>query len=702
MLRNKALADKVMVLGVDGMDPRFTKRMLKEGKMPNFQKLIDAGSCRDDLMLLGANPPITPPLWATLATGAYPMTHGITDYNVGADSDKSVSLNAFTSRFMKSEPIFNIIAESGIKTLVFHWPGGSFPPTSDNENLYTVDGSNAGACCAFALKRDDNTAIIASTLTKELVYKAMSTPTTELKGDEELHAYSWLKPGILKQATNEWNEKVKEHEKNYEKLIGVEGFQIDPLSVGCSVMTDEDVNVQWMIEDWHVNCSMSPISNPEGWEIEIPSGSKEFMIMLYRGKVIRPALILQNTEGKYDRVAIYKDKQTAEIITVLENDVFTANVYDTVPNEHGDEKVARNMRALEIAEDGTYVRMWASSGVLCSDGGVFFPKSLYKELTDKFGPPVTSSQVSCNDRDLILKCNNEQWRMAAKWQSDCIQYMIDEKGVEAVFSHMHNVDLQGHNYMKYLKNRDTSRYDENEVVTFAEATYQTTDEYLGTFLHYLDEGWTIIVCSDHGLSCCEGNGTYVAGDCNSISADPLRKFGYTVLKRNEQGEEIRELDWSKTTAFQTRSYGIYINLKGRDPYGIVEPEDKYELEERIITDLYSVKDPDTGHRIFTLALHNKDAVLLGLGGPLCSDIVVFLHEDYAVSHGYALSTACGYNDTSMNPLFVAAGKGIKKGFITDRWIRQVDIAPTISVLMGVEIPNDCEGAPAYQILSESL
>ena len=41
MLRSKALADKILLLGVDGMDPRFTKKMLREGKMPNLQKFID-------------------------------------------------------------------------------------------------------------------------------------------------------------------------------------------------------------------------------------------------------------------------------------------------------------------------------------------------------------------------------------------------------------------------------------------------------------------------------------------------------------------------------------------------------------------------------------------------------------------------------------------------------------------------------------
>ena len=280
--------------------------------------------------------------------------------------------------------------------------------------------------------------------------------------------------------------------------------------------------------------------------------------------------------------------------------------------------------------------------------------------------------------------------------------MIEEHGIQAVFSHYHNVDLQTHNYVKYLKKRDTSRYDESEVLKFAEATYQTTDEYLGTFLHYLDEGWTIILCSDHGLNCCEGDGSYIMGDCGYVNVDPLRKLGYTVLKRDADGNEMREIDWEKTTAYQTRSNSIYINVKGRDPHGIVDPADKYEMEERVITDLYGVRDPETGHRIVSLALHNKDAVLLGLGGSRCADITCFVHDDYSCGHGNGLSTAQGYNDTSLSPIFVAAGPGIKKGFTTDRVIREVDVAPTVSLLLGVDVPAECEGAPVYQILSESL
>lgn len=122
MLRNKGLSEKVLLLGVDGMDPRFTKRLVNEGKLPNVKKLIERGACRDDLVLLGANPTITPPMWATLATGAYPMTHGIMDYNLSAEDDKDITLGAFSSRFLKAQPLWNVTAESGKKTLVMHWP----------------------------------------------------------------------------------------------------------------------------------------------------------------------------------------------------------------------------------------------------------------------------------------------------------------------------------------------------------------------------------------------------------------------------------------------------------------------------------------------------------------------------------------------------------------------------------------------------
>jgi hypothetical protein len=410
----------------------------------------------------------------------------------------------------------------------------------------------------------------------------------------------------------------------------------------------------------------------------------------------------KNAEGKYDSVAMYASKETNAPIAVLENDVFTPYVMDVLPMPNGTmENVHRTFRLLEIAEDGSYVRMWASRAMSCDDDSVWFPKKYFKELTDKFGQVVPTSQMSGNDPELILKCNHPQWELAARWQSKVMHYMIEEHGVEVIFSHMHNVDLQSHNYMKYMKNRPTSRYDESEVVKFAEATYKVTDDYIGTFMHLIDEGWTIMIFSDHALISAYEEAV-AQGDNTGVCDEPFKGWGYTVMKKDENGKELPEVDWTQTKAIMTRSNSIYINLKGRDKYGIVDPEDKYELEEEIITKLYGYKHPKTGKRIIALALHNKDAVLLGLGGPMGADIVFVVHESYVEDHGAGLSTAWGYQDTSLSPIFLAAGPGIKENFRTTRYIREVDLAPTAAVLLGVDMPAQCEGAPAYQIFTESM
>ncbi len=700
MLRKEGLTEKLMILGIDGMDPRFTRRMLREGKMPNVQKLIDAGACREDLMLLGANPTITPPLWATLATGAYPMTHGIFDYAISGEPHKEITIDAFSSAFLTAEPIFNVTAKAGINTLVFHWPGGSWPPTVDNGHLWTVDGSSPGAVGGWTSRLDFDSIIIASELTKEPSYTFMGAITSDLKGDEKLPYYNY-KLGLreLGKLSPEGKALLNQYQEEIDAKIGVEGYHNN---VNYNIQTDAVDHTQWAVADFPCSCSMSPITVPEGWEFAIPEDSREFTIRIIYGRVSRPALILKNADGKYDRVAIYKDKASAEPLAILEDDVFYERMYDTFINETGEHPVTRNLRMLKIAEDGSYVRIWSSPSMLCDDDRIFYPKSLHKELTDLFGPPQPSSQMSGRDADLIMKCNNVQWNLAAKWQSQCIHHLIETKDIKAVFSHYHNVDLQTHNYIKYLKNREDSNLDESEVLKFAEATYKTTDDYLGTFLHFLDEGWTIMVVSDHGLTCGEEDCTCILGDIVGVNVDPLRRFGYTVLKTDENGKDIAELDMSKTTAYQTRSSSIYVNLKGRDPEGIVDPADKWELEERIITDLYSMKDPKTGKRMVNLALHNKDAYHLGLGGPGCGDITFFMADDYTLGHGAGMSTAEGHNDTSLSPIFIAAGRGIKPGLKTNRVIREVDVAPTVAALMGVPYPEECEGAPIYQILTDQI
>ena len=117
-----------------------------------------------------------------------------------------------------------------------------------------------------------------------------------------------------------------------------------------------------------------------------------------------------------------------------------------------------------------------------------------------------------------------------------------------------------------------------------------------------------------------------------------------------------------------------------------------------MTRLYGYKHPESGKRIIALALRNRDAYLLGLGGPECGDILFWNAEGYNYDHCDSLSTTYGYAGTSVSPIFIAAGKGIKENYLTERIIRQVDVAPTVAELAGLRMPAQCEGAPVYQII----
>ena len=73
----KALARKVIFLGLDGLDPRVTERLMAEGKLPNLARLAAEGSYT---RLRTTYPALSPVAWSTFATGVSPAKHNIFDF----------------------------------------------------------------------------------------------------------------------------------------------------------------------------------------------------------------------------------------------------------------------------------------------------------------------------------------------------------------------------------------------------------------------------------------------------------------------------------------------------------------------------------------------------------------------------------------------------------------------------------------------
>ena len=676
----KALTDHVIILGVDGFEPSLAKKFMEQGKMPNLKKFVERGAARADLTLLGAMPTVTPPMWTTLATGAYPSTHGITAFFNPHPEKCGYSIYALDSTMCLAEPFWNVSAEAGKKTLVWHWPGSSWPPTSDSPNLYVVDGTQPGAVNMGVAIADHEAIVNADVNIERLIFAAHNATNN---------------PGVGCVITD----LDIEEEKTEQKSVGVAGLAAAGKGLeSAKVYLDETDSEVAVMGFMNFDITNSPVKDATGW-VNAPGDAKEFTILTSNGYVRRPCLILKNEDGIYDRVAIYKSKKEAEPLLIIEKDVYVSEFLDHVLAKEEMKLANRALRILELAEDGSKVRLWLSSAYDVHKDAVFYPKALYQEIVEHVGyvPPVSSA--SGNIEEFVDKLVVPSWDVYCQWQADALKYLMG-KGFEVIFSHLHNVDLMGHQMWHFGRHRDDWGNDEIFYQNIFERIYVQTDNYLGNFLPYLDKGWSIIITSDHGLIT-EENVTPGLGEFR-INGTFMVEKGYTVLKKDENGNPMREVDWTKTRAIAHRCCHIQINEKGRYATGIVEPEEKEALMEQIIDDLYGYRDPITGRRLVALALKNRDAAILGMDGERCGDIVYFMAEGFNIIHADSLSTQKGYFDTSVSPIFVAAGKGIKEGYTVNRHIRQVDVTPTIAVLTGLRVPRECEGAPAYQILSEDF
>lgn len=265
-------------------------------------------------------------------------------------------------------------------------------------------------------------------------------------------------------------------------------------------------------------------------------------MLLSSGLIHRPCQIWRNEAGKYDRVAIFKSKKEKEPIAVLTPGKIFPYIKDKAVVKDEQVEVVRNMRVLKLAEDGTELKMWVSAANRTDDDAVFHPKRIYKEIVDNVGYPVPTTQIGEHYYDLVKECMLDNWYITADWQADSIKYLIENEGIEIIFSHFHNVDLEMHKVVKYVKGSSKAPAEfYQERVT---AIYEQTDYYIGKFMDLLDDGWTIMLVSDHAQVCPQHEPTWL-GDLLGVNVRIMEELGFTVLKKDENGKEMRAIDWEK-------------------------------------------------------------------------------------------------------------------------------------------------------------
>jgi predicted AlkP superfamily phosphohydrolase/phosphomutase/tetratricopeptide (TPR) repeat protein len=112
MNRNKR---KVLVIGWDAADWKAINPLLDAGLMPNLEKMVNEGVVGN---LATLNPPLSPMLWTTVATGKRPYKHGILGFTEVSPEQK---VRPVTILHRKVKAIWNMLTQEGLKTHVVGW-----------------------------------------------------------------------------------------------------------------------------------------------------------------------------------------------------------------------------------------------------------------------------------------------------------------------------------------------------------------------------------------------------------------------------------------------------------------------------------------------------------------------------------------------------------------------------------------------------
>lgn len=144
--RLKAITKRVVIVGLDGLEPTLTEKYLEEGLLPNLAKLKDQGGYQ---RLETTCPPLSPVAWSSFATGSNPGKHNIFDFISRDPKSYQPTMSSVRIRepkrklkigkyviplskpevtgLRKSKPFWTVLGESRIFSAILRVPI-TFPP----------------------------------------------------------------------------------------------------------------------------------------------------------------------------------------------------------------------------------------------------------------------------------------------------------------------------------------------------------------------------------------------------------------------------------------------------------------------------------------------------------------------------------------------------------------------------------------------
>ncbi len=259
-----------------------------------------------------------------------------------------------------------------------------------------------------------------------------------------------------------------------------------------------------------------------------------------------------------------------------------------------------------------------------------------------------------------------------------------------------STDRIQHMFWRYLKDSGSpaDKPSKREIVTNAVYNiYKAMDDFLGELFKVMRKDDLLIVVSDHGFG--PFNREF---HLNSW----LYKEGFLVLKdgKTESDKWYADVDWSKSKAYGQGLNGIFLNMKGREKYGIVNNGKEAEsIKNEIKEKLKKIVDPKTNKLVFK-AVYKREEIYKGAYTQNAPDIVVGYNVGCRVSWESAVNYV-GNKIFSDNIRMWSGDHAFTRDqipgiFFCNRKINNlspslVDISPTVLSVFGIKKMPFIEG-----------
>jgi predicted AlkP superfamily phosphohydrolase/phosphomutase len=377
------------------------------------------------------------------------------------------------------------------------------------------------------------------------------------------------------------------------------------------------------------------------------------------------------------------------------------------------------------------------------DAAFTYPLDLANELEREVGGYlITERNLYTSDLDALLA----ELLHVVERRAATVDYLLRAKDWDLCIVVFTSTDVAQHQFWKFIDPTHPD-YTPKGAERYGDAilrVFRQIDGQLPRLLAHLNDDDYIVLMSDHGFGTLH-NFIYA----NSILAELgllcfkhtpwtllltwLFKMGltplnvYRIMHRlnlgsandRRQRQKVRNLmklaflsfddvDWSRTKAYALGNFGqLYLNLKGREPEGIIEPGAEYKrVREEIKQQLADFRDPRSGKQVLGRIL-TKDEVYAGEHFEEAPDLLYFPADEQDMVFGKyefgsrtvvepAFATS---GQHKLNSIFAAIGPRIRPGSTVNHG-QVLDLAPTLLYMLGLPIPRDMDGRVLTEVFEK--